>query len=264
MKKLSGRVVVVTGASSGIGWETALAFAREKCKVAVCARRENRLRELCDLIRQAGGEPFAVPVDVAVRSTVHDFIQQVLERWGRVDVVVANAGYGYLASVNEIDPVQMERIWQVNFMGSFHAIQASLPGMLAQKEGHIAIVSSVVGRYPLPVMSAYCATKFAQVALGQSLRMELRPHNIGVTMVYPGFTATEFRQNQLNTEKRPDLGRKSQPASEVASAILSAVRKNRKEMYPNFTGSLFAHFGLWFPSFMDEAVGWITRRMKRA
>ncbi|PWT88207.1 MAG: oxidoreductase [Acidobacteria bacterium] len=264
MKGLTGRVVLITGASSGIGYSAALAFAEKKCKVAVCARREDRLRELSTKIETKNGECLYRIVDVAEQAQVHEFTREVRRRWGRVDIVVANAGYGYLANVEEIEAQEMERIWKVNFMGTLYSIQAAIPYMKEQGAGHIVITSSVVGRYSLPMSSAYCATKFAQVALGQALRVELKQSHIGVTMVYPGYTSTEFGEAQLNPKKRSrNQSRRGQHPDEVASAIVKAVLKNKKEIYPNLQGSVFAHAGLYTPWLLDEALAIAIKRYGR-
>ena len=262
MKNLNDRVVFITGASSGIGYETALAFARAGCKVAAAARRTERLQKLTQEIAASGGECLPLPLDVADRQAVFTTVQTILQRWGRIDIAMANAGYGYLARVEEIQPDEMERIWQVNYLGTLWTLQASLPAMKEQKEGHIVMISSVIGRYAMPLSSAYCVTKFSQAALGQSLRPEVKEYNIGVTMVYPGFTATEFGEKQLHPERRKKVARKSQSPADVASRIVSAVRHNRKEIYPSFSGSLFAHLGLWFPWLADEVMTAARRRLE--
>jgi short-subunit dehydrogenase len=261
MKLLTDRVVLITGASSGIGRAAALEFSKMKCKVAICARREDRLKELAETI---GSECFYRAFDIRNRDDIEKFVADVHSRWGRLDVLLANAGYGYLARVDEIDSQEMQQIWEVNFLGTLYAIQSTIPHMKARKEGHMVIISSVVGRYALPTMSAYCATKFAQVALGESLRVELRESNIGVTLVYPGYTQTEFGQAQRNPKNRPrNLTRRGQNPETVARAIIQAVRKNKKEIYPNFTGSIFAHAGLYMPWLLDEGIHLASKKFQR-
>jgi len=261
MKSLADRVVLITGASSGIGRATAMEFAKLKCKIAICARREDRLKELAATI---GNDCFYRAFDIRNREEIEKFVADVHARWGRLDVLLANAGYGYLARVDEIDPLEMQQIWEVNFLGTLYAVQNVIPHMKERKEGHIVIISSVVGRYALPVMSAYCATKFAQVALGESLRPELRESNIGVTLVYPGYTQTEFGQAQHNPGNRPrNLTRRGQNPEVIARAIIQAVRKNKKEIYPNFQGSIFAHAGLYMPWLLDEGIRFASKKFQR-
>ena len=262
MDGLKDRVVLVTGASAGIGYQTALTFAREGCRVSVCARRGDRLAELAREIESAGGQCLAATLDVADRDAMVAMVDATVKRWGRLDIAVANAGYGLLARVEDIEKKEMERIWSVNFLGTLWTVQAALPAMKNRGEGHIVMVSSVVGRHAIPLSGAYCVTKFSQTALGQALRPELRKSNIGVTMVYPGFTDTEFGEKQLHPERRKRVLRKAQSPADVARRIVSAVRRNRKEIYPSFTGSLFARLGLWFPWLADEVVSRMVRRME--
>jgi short-subunit dehydrogenase len=265
MKDLKNRVVVITGASSGIGYATALAFAAQESRIAVCARRADRLQELTTQIQNKGGEILAIRCDVSVKEDVDRFVSEVLSRWARIDVLICNAGHGYIARVDEITPEGMQQIFMVNVLGTLYAIQAALPAMKQKKEGSIVIVTSVVGRYALPLGGAYSATKFAQVALAQSLRAELKSYGIGVTAVYPGFTNTEFAEAAVNpgNRKTKRIGG-SQPAEEVARAIVKAVQKNKREVYPNRLGSIFAHAGAISPSFLDRIMGMVTKRMGRA
>lgn len=264
MKELTSRIVVVTGASSGIGLATAIAFAKQKCKIAICARRLDRLQNVADQIREGGADCFVSKTDVSIKEDVDRFISEVLERWARIDVLVCNAGYGYTARIDEITAGDMEQIFAVNFLGTLFPIQAALPPMKKQKYGHIVIVSSVAGRYALPVGGAYSVTKFAQVALSQSLRAEVRADGIRVTAIYPGFTETEFSQAAFNpgNRKTKSLG-KRQPAEEVGEAIVRAVKKNKKDVYPNLPGSIFAHAGMIFPSLVDRIMSIAGKRMGR-
>ena len=191
-RDLSGRVVIVTGASSGIGRETALSFAREKARVVLAARRKERLQSLEREIQALGTEAVSVPTDVAHREQVEAMVRQAVERFGRVDILVNNAGSGLFALVEETTPEDMEAILRVNFLGTFYGIRAVLPLMRRQGSGHIMNVSSIIGKRGAPVFGAYCASKFAMVGLSESLRVELRGSGIGVSVICPVGTATEF------------------------------------------------------------------------
>src|SRR3972149_3566251 len=150
MASLAGRVAIVTGASSGIGRATALALAREGVPVALAARREDRLRELAAEIEAAGGEALVVPTDVSRRTDVERLVQAALERFGRLDIMVNNAGYGHYAAVEEVDEAEARRLFDVNFFGTLSGIQAALPVMRRQGSGHVINVASVVGRRAVP------------------------------------------------------------------------------------------------------------------
>lgn len=230
-EELRGKVAIITGASSGIGKETALALADEEVCVVLAARREPRLREIAEVIRARGGRALIVPTDVSVQHHVERLIRMTMEHFGRIDLLINNAGYGLFASIEETTIDDVKRIMDVNFMGAFAAIKAVLPVMRRQGRGHIINVASVAGKRALPYSGAYSATKFAVVALSESLRVELADSGIEVSLVCPAATATEFFQvaeNRTGRRVRP-VG-PVQSAEEVARAIVSLARRPRPEV----------------------------------
>ncbi len=232
---LAGKVVIVTGASSGIGRETALHFARDKAKVVLTARRHQRLSTLENEIQGLGAEVLSLPTDVAQQNQVQAMFEHVLERFGRVNILVNNAGSGLFASVEETGPEDLEEILRVNLFGAFYGIRAVLPIMRKQGSGHIINISSIIGKRGVPLYGAYCASKFALLGLSESLRMELRNSGIAVSVVCPVGTATEF----FDTAKDP-RGRKLGPKppiqtpTHVARAIVRCAKSPRPEVivYP--------------------------------
>lgn len=225
-RSLRGKVVVVTGGSSGIGRAAALAFAREGCHLVVAARRPEPLREAREAIEALGARALAVPTDVADRVQVQRLLDAALEHFGRVDVWANNAGYGMAASVEQTTPDDMRRIWETNYMGAFHGCQVALRQMRRQGSGHLVNVSSMAGRFALPLGSAYAATKAAMNALGESLRAELEGTGLHATTVMPGFTRTPFFQAM--ERKVPDVEGLWFPAAapeDVARRIVRAVRR---------------------------------------
>ncbi len=196
-KDISGQVVIVTGASSGIGRETALHFAREKARVALAARREQQLQALEKEIQELGAEVLSLATDVAQRDQVEAMVQRVPEPFGRVDILVNNAGSGLFALVEETTPEDVEAILQVNFFWAFYGIRAVLPIFRRHGSGHIINVASIVGKRGIPLYGAYCASKFALVGLSESLRLELEGSGIAVSLICPVGTATAvFRRCQ--------------------------------------------------------------------
>ncbi len=232
---LNGQVVIVTGASSGIGRQTALHFAREKAKVVLAARRQERLTALEHEIGALGSEAFSVPVDVAEREQVEAIVDRTVKRFGRIDILVNNAGVGLFASVEETSPEDMEEILRVNFLGPYYAIRAALPIMREQRSGHIINVSSIIGKRGVALYGAYCASKFALVGLSESLRLELNESAVAVSVVCPVGTATEFFQAAKDPRGRR-LGPKPpvQSADHVARAIIRCAKSPRPEVivYP--------------------------------
>jgi len=224
-------VAVVTGASSGIGAQTALALARRGWAVVLAARRAERLTEVAEKCRAGGGEAIVQVTDVADASQVERLVQMTVERFGRIDVMLNNAGYGHFGRVHEISERDMRRIFDVNFFGVFHGCKAAAPIMMRQKSGHIFNVSSVIGRRGSPFHGAYCATKFAICGLSDSLRLEMQPYGVKVTCVCPALTATEFFENVRAGQPRSKsdyLNRaKKMPAEKVAERIVRTIGRNK-------------------------------------
>jgi short-subunit dehydrogenase len=226
------KVVVVTGASSGIGAATAVACARAGMRVALAARRAGRLARVADEVRAAGGEARVVPTDVADAAQIRELVDGTVAAWGRLDVLVNNAGVGVLAPVEQTTPAEFERLMQVNFHGAVHAVLAALPHMRRQGRGHIVNVASVLGKRASPFRAAYVASKFALVGFSETLRMELRGTGIAVTCVCPVGTATEFHDIELNRLGVSGRGGPTQSADHVARAIVRAIRRPRAEVHP--------------------------------
>lgn len=255
-RELSGRVVVVTGASSGIGRETALAFARERARVVLAARRQERLQSLEQEIRTLGAEAMAVPTDVGHREQVEAMVERAAARFGRVDILVNNAGSGLFALVEETTPEDMEAILRVNFLGAFYGIRAVLPMMHRQGSGHIMNVSSIVGKRGAPMLGAYCASKFAMVGLSESLRVELKGSGIEVSTICPVGTATEFFEATKNPHGRT-FGPKPpiQAPAHVASAIVRCAKSPRPEVIVFPPARLLVVFNALSPRVGDWFMG---------
>ncbi len=187
------RVVIVTGASSGIGEATAMALAERGARLVLGARRLERLQALQAKIEAAGGEAIVCATDVTVRQDVERLASAAIERWGRIDVLINIAGVLPLTHIRDLRVEEWEHTIDVNFKGVLYGVAAVLDTMRAQGGGHIINVSSVAGRRVFPTGSVYCATKFAVNAFSAGLRMELTPTDkIKVTMIEPGVVATEL------------------------------------------------------------------------
>ncbi len=216
---LSGAVVVVTGASAGIGEATALAFARRGSRVVLAARRAERLDDLVARIEAHGGRALAVPCDVGDPDRVAALPQVVHEAFGGCDVLVNNAGIPGGGEFADLSFEEIEQVVRVDLLGVLYGTRAFWPTMLAQRHGHIVNVASLAGRFATPGASVYTASKHAVVALSESLFYEGEPHGVLVTAVNPGFVATEgFPQDHLPRRlvMRPER---------VAEAIVRVVRE---------------------------------------
>ncbi|MFQ5802563.1 MAG: SDR family oxidoreductase [Candidatus Methylomirabilales bacterium] len=260
-KELSGQVVIVTGASSGIGRETALHFAREQARVVLAARREQHLQILEKEIQELGAEVLSLATDVAQRDQVEAMVHRVLDRFGRVDILVNNAGSGLFALVEETTPEDMEAILQVNFFGAFYGIRAVLPILRRQRSGHIINIASIVGKRGVPLYGAYCASKFALVGLSESLRLELQGSGIAVSVICPVGTATEF----FDAAKNP-RGQKQGPkppvqtAATVAKAIIGCAKSPRPEVIVFPPARLLVVLNALSPRLGDWVIGNMVSR----
>jgi short-subunit dehydrogenase len=231
-RPLRGAVVIVTGASSGIGAATALACGRERMRVALAARRPDRLERVAEAVRAAGGEARVVPTDVREEAAVRALVDGTVTAWGRLDVLVNNAGAGLLAPVTRTSAADFEAQMRLNFLSTVYGVLAALPHMRRQRAGHLVNVASVVGKRASPFRAAYVASKFAVVGLSEALRMELRSEGVDVTCVCPIGTATEFHEVETNRLGAPGRGGPIQSAEHVAGRIVRALRRPRAEVHP--------------------------------
>ncbi len=257
MDSMSGKVVVVTGASTGIGQAVAEAFSREGATVVLAARSEGRLVRIAADIGKAGGRAVPMAVDVTDRTAVFEKMKEVAESLGSIDVLVNNAGIGLLSPVDGMDPEELKRIFEVNFFGLIWCTQAALPYMIRQKRGRIVNISSVAGKRALPHISAYCASKFAVQAFSDSLRMETAEHGITVTVLCPPRVDTTFHDTPLMRQKGQRMSAPSISAEYVAAEIIRAARKGSREVVVSFYGKFFVFFHWLSPRLLD----WIMKRL---
>lgn len=250
------KVVLITGASSGIGRATAILTGKTRLPVIIAARRMDRLAEVAREIEAAGGKVLALQTDISDELQVAAMIDKSLQHFGRIDVLINNAGVGLYATVDETTPEQMDRLWRTNYMGTFYAIRRVLPVMRKQQSGQIIVVASMSGRRGAAFKSAYCATKFAQIGLLESLRMELVNTNIKCTLIFPGGTQTEFFEVIENPGNRDvKLYGSVQTADQVAAEILNAIQNPRTEVITQRLGRLQILLNAFSPDLADWLVG---------
>ena len=228
MASLKQKVAIVTGASSGIGEATAIALAAAGAKVAIAARRSERLETLTQRIQQNGGEALPITADVANEAQVQDMVSATKDKWGRVDILVNNAGVMLLGSIYQANTEDWRRMFDVNVLGLMYATHAILPLMKAQGEGHIVNISSVAGRVANAGTGVYNATKWAVGAFSESLRKEVHKDKIRVTIIEPGLVATELPQHITNPEAKERAKAfyesvRSLDSEDIAAAIVYAV-----------------------------------------
>jgi NADP-dependent 3-hydroxy acid dehydrogenase YdfG len=226
---IADKVVVITGASSGIGESTAGLLARHGAKVVLGARRKDRLDAAVEEISAAGGKAISFAVDVTKRIEVEALITRAVESFGRVDVIVNSAGIMPIAPIDALKVEEWDRQIDINIKGVLYGVAAALPQMLKQKSGHIINIASVFGiKVFAPGATVYCATTSAVRALTEGLRIELHSQNIRCTMVSPGAVATELPESSSEEATRKNLRefyKMAIPANSIASAIAYAIEQ---------------------------------------
>lgn len=225
------RVVLITGASAGIGYQAALAFARAGYDVVGTARRAERLAELAAAIEalpSPHGAFLPVQADVSQRQAMQDAVRACEERFGRLDVLIANAGVGQRGALADAPWEDIEQVLRTNIDGVIHSIQAAVPLMRRSGGGHILTVSSVVFNLVSPYAATYAATKAFVSSLAASIRHELAADNIRLTDFLVGRTATEFNQRRLGAGQRSTNHLPTMSAERVAAALLAAVGTRRQ------------------------------------
>jgi NADP-dependent 3-hydroxy acid dehydrogenase YdfG len=224
---IAGKVVVITGASSGLGASTAKLLARHGAKVVLGARRKDRIDVVVQEISVAGGTAIGFAADVTKRADVEALIQGAVDRFGRVDVLVNNAGIMAIAPIQLLKVEEWDRQIDVNIRGVLYGVAAALPHMQQQQSGHIINLASVTGiKVFAPGGTVYSATKFAVRALTEGLRMELHAENIRCTMISPGAIASELQDGSSDPSSATFVKEFYQiaiPADAVARAVLYAI-----------------------------------------
>ena len=203
---LQGKVAVITGASMGIGEAIAQLFLQEGAKVVLCARDLARTQATAQRIGGTTENTLALTCDVSKREQVQQMFNAVVEKFGRVDVLVNNAGFGLNDSVEKLDIGQLRQMFDTNYFGVMECMQAVIPIMRRQGSGDIVNISSVSGHIAVPYMSGYGASKHALQALGMVSRMELARHGINVLTVCPGYIRTDFAKNMLKGSNPERVG----------------------------------------------------------
>lgn len=256
-------VVVLTGASAGIGREMALQLAAEGAWLVLAARDGARLEALAAECERSGGRAVAVPTDVGDPAQCAALIDRAAETFGRIDTLVNNAGIGMWARFDEVEDLSVfEKVMRVNYLGPVWLTHRALPH-LKRARGRIVGISSLTGKTGVPTRSGYAASKHAMTGFFDSLRIELDGTGVSVTMIYPGFVATEIRERAFGADGRP-LGRGNSPvrekevmsAAECARQSLAAAAGRRREVVMTAR----ARVGQWIKLISPATVDRIAKR----
>ncbi|MEZ6132155.1 MAG: SDR family oxidoreductase [Planctomycetaceae bacterium] len=228
-QNIKGKVVVITGASSGLGEATARLLSAEGATVVLAARRAERIEALAAELAGKGGKALAVTTDVTNRQQVQDLVDKAVEAFGRIDVMLNNAGLMPLAPLEDLKTDEWDQMIDVNFKGVLNGIAAALPHMKEQKSGHFINVSSVYGHKLGPAATVYCATKFAVRALSEGLRQEVKPYNIRTTVISPGAVATELLEHisdeTIQSQTKDFVNQIAVPAETFARMVAFAINE---------------------------------------
>jgi NADP-dependent 3-hydroxy acid dehydrogenase YdfG len=231
---LAGKTALVTGASAGIGWATAIALARQGTKLVVTARREERLSQLCEQIKSFGSRAVFYAGDAAEESTAQQAIALAIDTFGNLDILINNAGAGNYKNLVDTSVEDYDALMNTNMRSSFLCSRYAAPHMIEQNSGTILFISSVAGLQGTSGESVYCATKFAQSGFAQALDAELRKHSIKVGTIFPGGVKTEFAIGHGRTEEGVHNSKMMDPA-EVAEAIVFACLQPPNVRIPQMT-----------------------------
>jgi NAD(P)-dependent dehydrogenase (short-subunit alcohol dehydrogenase family) len=256
--KTDSPVALLTGASSGIGWETATILAGRGWRLALAARRKERLESLAaDIINQGGFPPLVCPVDIAKPEQARNAVEQTASHFGRLDVLVNNAGILRMASFEDMPVAEMREIFETNFWATIETVRAALPLFEKQGGGHVVQVGSGVSRRGLPLMGAYAASKFALLGLTESLRVEWAAKNVTFSLVLPGGTETEM-PNGVDRSRLPagyperDGVRIS--ARRAARTVVKAVERRGVEYFVPWWIRPGGWASALLPSFADRLI----------
>ncbi len=257
-------VIIITGASSGIGAAAARLFGQNGYRVVLAARRLDRLHAVQDQIRTAGGEALSVASDVSRPEDIHNLVESTLREYGQIDILFNNAGFGRLGWLEKLDPEKdILPLFQVNVLGVVLLTHAVLPYMIARRSGHIINMASVAGLIATPTYSIYAASKFAVRGFSNALRREVGIYGIRVSVICPGGADTEFRQH-TGAQRRTGVttpGLLRLDAEDVARAVLGLARRPRRILIIPWPMKLAVWFNDLFPGVVDQVIttGFVRR-----
>jgi short-subunit dehydrogenase len=255
---MKGKVVVITGASSGIGKALAYEFSSKGSKVVLGARNNELLKSVCDDIKLRGGEATYYATDVSNENDCKNLILTAKETFGNVDILINNAGISMRAMFNDVDLDVLKKLMDVNFWGTVYCTKHALPYLL-QSKGSVVGVSSIAGLKGLPARTGYSASKFAMNGFMETLRIENLKKGLHVMMAFPGFTASNIRNTALSADgsmqgESPRNEDKMMSAEEVATHIYNAVVKRKNKIVLTSQGKLTVLLNKFFPNWMDKQV----------
>jgi short-subunit dehydrogenase len=251
MDSLQGKVVIVTGASEGIGASLVAALRKRGALVALVARTESKLRAV------AGSDDLIIPIDLTQDAIRHTIVEKTVARWGRIDVLINNAGRGSYYSPSSTPLDDARSLFDLNFFAPFHLAQLATP-WLRQTKGTIVHVGSIAGQISLPWLPIYSASKSALASIASTQRIELRRHQVNVMSVFPGYVHTDFQAHATGSAPPPAVvkgKRFAVTAPECADAIVRGIERRRSIVVTPRIGWALVWFNGLFPSVVESRMG---------
>ena len=248
------KVVLITGASSGIGKQTAIEFAKLGSNIILVARRKNKLEQVENELKQFNVNTLVCACDVSKKDQVEKMSEIVLEKFNSIDILINNAGFAIYGSVYDLSVNDIESQMKTNYFGMVYCTKNFLPLMLEKKSGHIVNVASVAASFGLPGIASYCASKFAMLGFSEGLKHELNGTGVGITVVSPIMVKTDFFDHP-SFEKMPKYSPTSLSAKTVAKAIVKASSSSRLEIITPSIVRIVVWLKHTFPYFINPILG---------
>lgn len=255
---MRNKVVIITGASSGIGRALAVECARQGARIVLAARRLDRLNELADKLRTSGAETLVVVTDVSKADDCEQLVQQTIAQFGQIDVLINNAGVSMRALFCSTPLSVLQRVMDINFWGTVYCTHFALPWLL-QSKGTLVGISSIAGFKGLPGRTAYSASKFAMHGFLEAVRTENMKKDFNVLLVCPGFTSTEIRAQAFNAHGEPqgysprDEKKMMKPET-VAQKTVQAIIRHRRLLILTLEGKMIIALQRFIPAFLDKRI----------
>ena len=254
MADIKGKIVVITGASDGIGRKTALLLAKKGAIVVLAARRKEILERILDNLTGGAKKHLAVAADISKGGDVTHLVDDTIKKYGRIDVLVNNAAISHVGRVKDMNIKDAEKIIDINLLGTIRVTREVLPHMIRQKSGHIINMSSILGKGVVPYRSLYCASKFGMEGFMESLRLEVAKYNINVSIIRPPTVRTKFSKN---TELEGDVKRHTltnYKVIAVAKVISDVIRRPRSDVNMGLMAKGFIFLNKLFPDLFGKMI----------
>jgi len=245
------KVVMITGASSGIGKGLATELAARGAKIGLLARRQNLLDEIVNAVRLRGGKAFSIATDVRDADAMRAAAERIRAELGPIDILIANAGVGTSSHISQLDPIHAANVISINVLGAANSVAAVVPQMVERGQGQLVAISSLAAYRGLAKSAAYCASKAAMTAYFESVRIDLRETGVGVTIIYPGFIKTPLTAGR--EAHMPYL----MELDDAVAKIVSAIEKKKKSVAFPWQLATVVRAGMLMPVWMYD---WIASR----